>query len=83
MHLAFCTPNRNVGIMNCLFASLVGLASLFKGGFSCALFADEGGSRVLFELRVEAHRLAFSFGTPTSASSSSYMTVRPAKVARP
>ena len=70
MLLPFCTPNRNVVIMNWLFASRVGLASLFLGGFSCALRADEGGLRVLLELRVGAHVLASSLGTPTSASSS-------------
>ena len=79
IHLAFCTPNRNVGIMNCLFASRVGLASLFLGGLACAFLADAGGPRVLvfpclfdvLELRVVAHRLTCSLGTPTSASSSS------------
>jgi hypothetical protein len=73
MHLAFCTPNRKVGMMNCLFASFVGLASVFwcRDGIAFALLADAGGFLVFCRLLlVVAHRLACSLWTPTSASSS-------------
>ena len=49
---AFCTPNKNVGMMNCLFASFVGAESppVTGGWLSCAFVAGEGGPRVLVEL---------------------------------
>ena len=49
MHLAFCTPNKKVGIMNCVLPSRVGLVSavFLWDGLACAFLADAGGLRVL------------------------------------
>ena len=89
MHRAFCTPYRKDGMINCLLASFVGVASLHAsspgtGGWCARRLPGgrAGGFRALRELRVVAHRLTSSFGTPTS-SSPSYITLRCEKVAFP
>ena len=52
--------------MNCMFASLIGLASLFLcwDGLACAFLADAGGSRVLWELRVVGLSTTFTSVPP-------------------
>jgi hypothetical protein len=78
MHLAFCTPYRKDGMINCLFASFVGAASSLNavspwtGGWFARRLRGEraGGFCALCEPRVVAQRLAISFGTPSSSSSS-------------